>query len=84
MKRSCSDRVCTDHSSPWATETGSIRTSSKAYVAATKSATSRRGAIRMRWPEGCSSMTSVNEPNGLVSHMPTTMRVPEVVPSPAM
>ncbi|MFI5426221.1 hypothetical protein [Aeromicrobium sp. UC242_57] len=84
VNRTWTDLVCTDHSAPGRTETGSMRTSSKEYVEATKSATSARGAIRVRWPDASSTMTSANAPKGLASQLPITIRVPEVVPSPAM
>ena len=50
----------------------------------TRSATSSRGASRTRSPSARSTITSVNEPSGEVRHRPTTIRVPSVVPNPAM
>src|SRR4051794_37749076 len=42
------------------------------------------GATSVRWPAASSTMASLTGPNGLSSQRPTTIRVPEVVPSPAM
>src|SRR5689334_18901492 len=49
-----------------------------------KAASSSVGATRVRCPEGCSTMASATGPNGLASQRPSTRRVPEVVPMPAM
>ena len=49
-----------------------------------KSATSSVGAIRSRCPSARSTMASANAPNGVLSHSPSTIRVPEAVPNPAM
>ena len=66
------------------TSTGSIRTSSKEYVDATKSATSWLGASRIRRPSGVATIASANAPSGLRSQRPTTTRTPDVEPTPAM
>ena len=49
-----------------------------------KSASSWVGASRMRCPSARSIITSVTEPYGDSGHMPTTSRVPDSVPMPAM
>ena len=49
-----------------------------------KSATSWRGATSVRCPAASSIIASANAPIGVSSHMPSTNRVPERVPIPAM
>ena len=49
-----------------------------------KSASSWVGASRIRWPSARSIITSVTDPYGDSGHMPTTRRVPDAVPIPAM
>lgn len=48
------------------------------------SMTSWLGANRMRCLSARSTMTSAKGPSGLCSQRPTTSRVPDVVPTPAM
>src|SRR3954447_19978547 len=38
----------------------------------------------MRWPSARSTITSTNAPSGLRAQMPTTNRMPEVLPTPMM